>query len=195
MTLKFELGSASAENLALLGVKNLPDKTGLTWFRHKRALCAVITSPTEHVTVLYGVFKKFEELVDDLTDEVVSLVVGRVGGDKILQYAKAYVIVRYNPGGYEKLRLVEAGGSGRAATQLRERVYPVGGLLFDRSTSPPVSPWLNVGISHHVGGSSFFVDMDKGGEVIRELSDCEKVLTSIGVRTRDEIMEIYSNGV
>ena len=200
MRLNFELGSVAAENLAILGATNLNLEsrheiplTGLTWFRHKRALCAVITSPTEYITVLYGVFKKFEELSSDVTEEISAMMIGKMVGDKILQFCKAFVVGRYNPGGYEKLRLVEAGGSGRAATQLRERVYP-GDLLFDRSTSPPVSPWLNVGISHYVGGSSYFVDCDKGGKIIRELTEHEKVLTSTGVRTRDEIMAIYSKG-
>ena len=115
MTLKFELGSVAAENLAILGARSLESRpdiplTGLVWFRHKRALCAVVSSPTGYITVLYGVFKKFEDLANDVSEEGAALVIGRMVGTPILQYAKAYVIVRFNPDAYEKLRIVQAGG-------------------------------------------------------------------------------------
>ena len=204
--MKFEIESVAAENLAILGASKLigaskldvskMPHTGLIWFRHRKVLCAAVTSPTGLITVLYGVFKKFETLANDVTDEVAALVIGRMEGSRILQYCRAYVIVSFNPGAYAKLRLEETAGSGRAATQMRERIHPADGLFIDRSPplGSPRRPWMNVGISHHVGGSSFFVDCDNEGEIIRELTDDEKDCVSTGVRTNDEVLALYSMG-
>ena len=69
--MKFELESVAAENLAILGATKLIEVsrldvskmplTHLTWFRHRKILCAAVTSPAGFITVLYGVLRACSE--------------------------------------------------------------------------------------------------------------------------------------
>ena len=193
-----------AENLAAAGIDQLMRKKllvldrlplpHLIWFRYPetKVLCAAVTSTIGYVHVMYGVMRKFEHIARTISDEQAGRVVSALNSFDSLEFCRAYSQIFWQPGPYAIAAISDAGGSGRAATELKvRRAPPMAGVFFrviddDALDYKPI----NVGLTLYEDGNANFVDVDID-QIIRPLTAEELAYTKRRVMKNDEIEALY----
>ena len=203
--MKFDKTAPGAENLAAAGINQLMGKKLLTldrmplphlhWFSYPgtNRPCVAITSTIGYITIMYGVRRKFVELADLISDENAGRVISSFRGYDTLDFCRAYIVAEWQPGPYAFATLTEAGGSGRAANELKpRRAPPVSGVFFKVDDGKPSRKPINVGLTLYGDGRADFVNFDVGVDaVLRPLTAEELAYTKGRVMNNDEIAALY----
>ena len=174
-------------NFSFLKLDRMPH-TNLHWFTYPETgvLCAVGTAPTGTITVMYGVTKSFQRIVDTITPPQIARVIARVR-----KQCRAYVTGKFTPGAFATIEVIEADGSGRATTELRKRIVPTPGLFIVPHQGGELRSEINVGITLVPDERrAIFTDCNDDRREIRALTE-DELARSQNVRTNDDIAVFY----